>query len=190
MTADRKKTYHFTAKRACYIAAMTAILITCKEAISSLPNVELVTLLVCLFRVHFGVDTLFVIYIFAVVEGLIYGFHPLWWIPYLYVWTILWAVSHLLKKEDSPLAWAAMIGDIRSSVRSAVHPSLLRCRGLGRRSRLLSVRPQLRPDTLRRELLRRTGPLEAPEQRAGSRIQRLLLSPAKKPLPNGRGFFQ
>jgi len=110
MTADRKKTYHFTAKRACYIAAMTAILITCKEAISSLPNVELVTLLVCLFRVHFGVDTLFVIYIFAVVEGLIYGFHPLWWIPYLYVWTILWAVSHLLKKEDSPLAWAAMMG--------------------------------------------------------------------------------
>ena len=73
MTADRKKTYHFTAKRACYIAAMTAILITCKEAISSLPNVELVTLLVCLFRVHFGVDTLFVIYICGGSPTFMYG---------------------------------------------------------------------------------------------------------------------
>ena len=110
MTSKAKKPYHFTAKRACYIAVMAAIIIASKEAVSALPNIEPVTLLVCLFQVHFGIDTLYAIYIFALVEGLIYGFHPLWWIPYLYVWTILWVISHLLKKDDHPVAWASLMG--------------------------------------------------------------------------------
>ncbi len=111
MTSDRpKKPYRFTAKRACFIAAMSAIIVVAKEAVSSVPNVEPVTLLVCLFSVHFGADTLFAVYIFDLVEGLIYGFHPLWWLPYLYVWPLLWLLSRLLKKEDPPLAWALLMG--------------------------------------------------------------------------------
>ena len=111
MTSDLpKKPYRFTAKRACFIAAMSAIIVVAKEAVSSIPNVEPVTLLVCLFSVHFGADTLFAVYIFDLVEGLIYGFHPLWWLPYLYVWPFLWLLSRLLKKEDPPLAWALLMG--------------------------------------------------------------------------------
>ena len=111
MTSDLpKKPYRFTAKRACYIAAMSAIIVVAKEAVSSIPNVEPVTILVCLFSVHFGVDTLFAVYIFDIVEGLIYGFHPLWWLPYLYVWPLLWLLARMLKKEDPPLVWALLMG--------------------------------------------------------------------------------
>ena len=108
MTTKQKRP--FTAKRATYIAAMTAIILVSKEALSSIANVEPVTLLVCLFTVHFGFDTLYAIYVFALVEGMIYGFHPLWWIPYLYVWTILSLIAHAFRKETSPLLWAGLMG--------------------------------------------------------------------------------
>ncbi len=89
---------------------MASIIIVSKEAVSSIPNVEPVSLLVCLFSAHFGADTLIAIYIFDLVEGLIYGFHPLWWVPYLYVWQLLWLLSRCLSRKDPPLAWAVLLG--------------------------------------------------------------------------------
>lgn len=37
------------------------------------------------------------IYIFVLLEGVIAGF-GMWWIPYMYIWTVLWGVTMLLPK--------------------------------------------------------------------------------------------
>ena len=84
-----------------------AILIAVQVAMSPLPNIELVTLLVILYTLHFGCNALYIIYVFAAVEGLIWGFH-IWWIIYLYIWTILFFAARLFKGSRSPLFWAVV----------------------------------------------------------------------------------
>lgn len=92
-----------------YIAIAAALLITLQVALAVVPNVELVSLFVILYSIFLGRRTLAAIYVFALVEGLIYGFHT-WWITYLYVWTILFFIARAFKNERNPLAWAVISG--------------------------------------------------------------------------------
>lgn len=85
------------------------MLLTVQLALSGLANIELVSLLVILFTLNFKRAAIYSIYIFALLEGLIYGFH-LWWIMYLYVWTILAGITWLCRKMESPLGWAVVSG--------------------------------------------------------------------------------
>ena len=49
---------------------------------------------------------MYIIYLFALLEGITYGF-GIWWFMYLYVWTILWAIVMLLGRQPrSSLFWA------------------------------------------------------------------------------------
>ena len=98
------------ARRAAYVAAMATLRICCKEVIAYLPNVELVSLLVALFAVHFGTDALYAIYTFALVQGLLYGFNLWWWAPYLYVWTVLWFIARAMRRCEDAAAWGAVLG--------------------------------------------------------------------------------
>ena len=41
---------------------------------------------------------LYPIYIFVLLTGLLNGFSA-WWVPYTYIWTVLWAVTMLLPKR-------------------------------------------------------------------------------------------
>lgn len=86
-----------------------AILIAVQVAMAPIPNIELVSLLVIVYTLAFGPRVLYIVYIFALAEGLIYGF-SLWWIPYLYVWTILAFVTWLLRGMRRPLGWAILSG--------------------------------------------------------------------------------
>lgn len=74
-----------------------------------LPNVELVSLLIMLFTRVFGRKVLYIIYIFVLLQGVIYGFH-LWWVTYLYVWTVLAFLTWLCRAFDSPWFMAALSG--------------------------------------------------------------------------------
>jgi len=94
-----------TVKELVLIALLSAVLLVCQVGFAFLPNIEVVSLLVILYTLFFKKKTLYIIYIFALLEGLIYGF-GIWWIMYLYVWTILWGITMLLKKEKSPVVWA------------------------------------------------------------------------------------
>lgn len=91
------------------IGMMSAILIAVQVMLGFIPNVELVTVLIIAYTLIFGYKTLFIIYVFAILEGFIYGF-GIWSISYLYVWTILFFVVTLLKRYHSPLTWAAVSG--------------------------------------------------------------------------------
>ncbi len=91
------------------IGMMSAILIAVQVALGFLPNIELVSLLIILYTLVFGRKTLFIIYVFAAVEGMIYGM-GLWWFSYLYVWTILFFVVMIFRKQNSVFLWAVLSG--------------------------------------------------------------------------------
>ncbi len=63
-----------------------------------LPNIHLLGMFTCVFTVVFRKKALIPIYIYVLINGLYAGF-SLWWIPYLYIWTILWGMVMLLPKK-------------------------------------------------------------------------------------------
>lgn len=78
-------------------------------AMQALPNIELVSLLVILFTLKFGLKSLSSIYVFVLLEGLLFGFH-IWFFSYLYVWTLLAFAVWLLRDMRTPLGWAVLSG--------------------------------------------------------------------------------
>jgi energy-coupling factor transport system substrate-specific component len=44
---------------------------------------------------------LYPLYVYVFLDGLFGGFST-WWIPYLYIWTILWGITMLLPKNMNP----------------------------------------------------------------------------------------
>lgn len=88
---------------------MAATLEAAKYALSFLPNVELVTLLIILYTLCFGKKALPAIGAFVLLEGCVYGF-GLWWVMYLYAWPLLAGLTHLLRKKKSMWVFAVLAG--------------------------------------------------------------------------------
>ena len=63
-----------------------------------LPNIHLLGMLTMTFTVAFRKKALIPIYLYVMINGVYSGF-SMWWIPYLYVWTVLWAVTMLIPKN-------------------------------------------------------------------------------------------
>jgi energy-coupling factor transport system substrate-specific component len=91
------------------IGMMSSIIITLQVVLRFLPNVELVSLFILLFTVIFGRKTLYIIYIFVLVEGFLYGF-GFWWFTYLYIWTVLYLIACIFKKQPSAFYFAMISG--------------------------------------------------------------------------------
>lgn len=88
---------------------LAAILFVLQVVFGFLPNVEPVTILIIIFTLVLGRKTLVIIYTFALLEGIFYGF-GIWWIMYLYVWTILYFIVRLMRKNESVVIWAVVGG--------------------------------------------------------------------------------
>ena len=80
-----------------------------KVALMALPNIEPVSLLVMLYAVVFGRKAVYPIYVYVLLEFLLYGIN-LMSINYLYTWLILAGVSWLLRRMTHPLGWAVVAG--------------------------------------------------------------------------------
>ena len=65
-----------------------------------LPNVHLLGMLTMVYTLAFRKEALIPIYIYVMMNGVYAGF-SLWWLPYLYIWTILWGITMLLPKNMS-----------------------------------------------------------------------------------------
>lgn len=76
---------------------------------SFLPNIELVSFFVIIFTLVYRRKIVFILSVFVLLEGVIYGF-GLWWLNYLYVWAVLAVVTALLRRMDSALGWALVSG--------------------------------------------------------------------------------
>ena len=93
----------------CLFGVLGALTFAAKYAMSALPNIEPVSLMVMLFAVTFGVKALFPIYLYVVMEILFFGL-GLWNINYLYIWAILGLAAYLLRRMEHPLGWAVLSG--------------------------------------------------------------------------------
>lgn len=64
------------------------------------PNIHLLGTFIVAFTVVYRKKALYPIYIYVLLTGMFYGFAT-WWIPYLYLWTVLWGVVMLLPAKIS-----------------------------------------------------------------------------------------
>ena len=77
------------------------IMLISKLLMEALPNFHLIGTLITAYTIVYRKDALKPLYIFVMLFGLVYSF-GIWWIPYLYIWTILWAMIMLLPKNMKP----------------------------------------------------------------------------------------
>ena len=79
-------------------AMFGALMYASKEIMAVLPNIHLLGMFTMLLTVVYRARALYPIYVYVFINGLICGFAA-WWVPYLYLWTILWGVTMLLPRS-------------------------------------------------------------------------------------------
>lgn len=75
-----------------------AVMYVSKIIMEWIPNVHLLGTLTMAYTLVYRKKALYPIYVYVFLNGALAGFNT-WWIPYLYIWTILWAVTMLLPKK-------------------------------------------------------------------------------------------
>lgn len=72
-----------------------SIMYASKFVMELLPNIHLLGVFTIAFTVVYRKKALYPIYIYVILNGIFCGFAA-WWIPYLYLWTVLWGAVMLL----------------------------------------------------------------------------------------------
>lgn len=86
------------AKEVALFGMLGALMYVSKLVMEFAPNVHLLGVFTISITVVYRSKALYPIYVYVFLNGLIAGF-DLWWMPYLYIWTILWGVTMLLPKS-------------------------------------------------------------------------------------------
>ena len=93
-----KNTSHKRLRNLIVFAMLGALLLIGKIVFEPLPNVHPLAALVIIYTVVYRSKAIIPIYVYVVLQGLISGFN-LWWLPYTYIWTVLWGMTMLLPKK-------------------------------------------------------------------------------------------
>ncbi len=88
-------------KEVAVFGMLGALMYASKVIMELLPNIHLIGVFIVASTVVYRKKALYPIYIYVFLTGLLGGFST-WWVPYLYIWTILWAVVMLLPKSLPP----------------------------------------------------------------------------------------
>lgn len=91
------------------LGLLSAILLIGQLGMAFLPNIEPVTVLLIVYTLVYRKKVFPVIYAFVLMEGLIFGF-GIWWISYLYIWSILALIVLCFRKNNSVIIWAVIAG--------------------------------------------------------------------------------
>ena len=83
-------------------ALLGTLMFASKQVLEFLPNVHMLGMLTVLYTALFRVKALIPIYIFVLLEGIYAGF-SVWWIPYFYIWAILWGAAMLIPRTLKPV---------------------------------------------------------------------------------------
>ena len=75
-----------------------ALMYASKVIMDAAPNIHLIGVFVMAFTVVYRRKALYPVYIFILLTGLFGGFST-WWIPYLYIWFVLWGMAMLIPKR-------------------------------------------------------------------------------------------
>lgn len=76
-------------------AMLGAIMYVSKVIMEWIPNVHLLGALTMAYTLVYRKKALYPIYVYVFLNGALGGFNA-WWVPYLYIWTVLWGVTMLL----------------------------------------------------------------------------------------------
>ncbi len=94
----KKQSYAKVILQIC-IFAMLGTIMACSDILMELlPNIHLLGMLTMVYTLTFRWKALIPIYVYVMIYGLYSGF-SVWWVPYLYIWTILWGMTMLLPKN-------------------------------------------------------------------------------------------
>ena len=97
-TRSKKKSNKQIILSICVFAMLGTIMFVSKKLMEALPNIHLLGMLVMVYTIVFRTKALIPIYVYVIMEGVISGF-AFWWIPYMYIWTILWVITMLLPRK-------------------------------------------------------------------------------------------
>ena len=75
-----------------------ALMYASKIAMDFLPNIHLIGTLITAITIVYRKKALYPIYVFVFLTGFLHGFAN-WWIPYLYIWTVLWGMVMLIPRR-------------------------------------------------------------------------------------------
>lgn len=96
-----------TVRETAVFAMLGAIMYASKMIMELVPNVHLLGMFVVAFTVVYRKKALYPIYVFVFIIGLMNGFAT-WWLPYLYIWTVLWGMTMLLPR-NLPEKWKPLV---------------------------------------------------------------------------------
>ncbi len=102
MTRRRRHIYDI-----CVFAMLGTLMFVSKLLLEFLPNIHLLGALTMVYTLAFRRRALIPIYIYVMLNGIWAGFDP-WWVPYTYIWALLWGATMLLPK-DMPDRVAAVV---------------------------------------------------------------------------------
>ena len=88
-------------------AMFGVLMLTSKIVMEAVPNVHLLGMFTMLLTVVYRRRALYPIYVYVLLNGVYAGFAS-WWLPYLYIWTVLWGVTMLLPR-NMPKKCAAVV---------------------------------------------------------------------------------
>ncbi len=87
-----------TIREMAVFAMLGALMYASKIIMEVAPNVHLLGVFTIAFTVVYRKKALYPIYTYVLLNGIFCGFAT-WWIPYLYLWTVLWGAAMLLPKN-------------------------------------------------------------------------------------------
>lgn len=98
---------HISIREIAVFAMLGALMFVSKQLMEGMPNIHMIGVLTMVYTIVYRVKALIPIYVFIFMEGVIASFN-LWWIPYLYIWAVLWGVTMLLPRNMKPVKAAVV----------------------------------------------------------------------------------
>ena len=87
-----------TTKEIAIFSMLGAVMYASKMLMEWAPNIHLLGVFTIAFTVVYRKKALYPIYIYVMILGMLSGFAT-WWIPHLYLWTVLWGITMILPKN-------------------------------------------------------------------------------------------
>ena len=87
-----------TIKEIAVFGMLGAVMYLSKVLMELFPNIHLLGVFTIAYTIVYRKKALYPIYIYVILNGIFSGFAT-WWIPYLYIWTILWGIVMLLPEK-------------------------------------------------------------------------------------------
>ena len=97
-SSKSKKKASLDVRKIVIFSMLGALMYASKLLMEFLPNIHIVGGIIVAITVVYRKQALYPIYIFVLLTGILGGFST-WWVPYIYIWTVLWGMVMILPKN-------------------------------------------------------------------------------------------